>query len=308
MPTPTGRRALTGGERAFAALGRGIVRRPLVPIVVWIVLLAVAVPFLGRLGAVTQNSATTLPASSPSAEADAELAALFPGTGGGSSSYLLVSGPSIDGPVGQAVVVNVTAAIDADAALRYVGGVSSFYTAYQGYLDGMALLALATFAEADAATPNASAGLATAAALEWGPVAAFLANWSAAVAAHPGSDPASANPAALATTQAGFANDSTALAVLGAFYGAPGAPGFNGTDDCASDPANVTACTDSAARATLPAVLASAVPPEEAPVAAGALADLGVLNFTDPAAEAAAVDDVLADESGLPAAWLGTVG
>ncbi|HTT34852.1 MAG TPA: MMPL family transporter, partial [Thermoplasmata archaeon] len=150
--------------------------------------------------------------------------------------------------------------------------------------------------------------LATAAALEWGPVAAFLANWSAAVAAHPGSDPASANPAALATTQAGFANDSTALAVLDAFYGAPGAPGFNGTDDCASDPANVTACADAAARATLPAVLASAVPPAEAPVAAGALADLGVLNFTDPAAEAAAVDDVLADESGLPAAWLGTVG
>ncbi|HEY6238649.1 MAG TPA: hypothetical protein VIZ68_05640, partial [Thermoplasmata archaeon] len=57
----TGSSARTSfGERLFGGLGRGLVRHPWYPVIFWILVLLVALPFLSQLAAVTTNSATTL--------------------------------------------------------------------------------------------------------------------------------------------------------------------------------------------------------------------------------------------------------
>lgn len=134
-----GPRPSDGGP--FAGLGRWIVRHPWYPVVFWVVLLVVAIPFLPLLGSVTTNSATNTPASSPSAQADAELARLFPGSQGGSSSTLLFYGPNLTDANAQRVILNVTAALAADTSLRDVAGFANVYLAYAQYLAGEAQLA-----------------------------------------------------------------------------------------------------------------------------------------------------------------------
>jgi RND superfamily putative drug exporter len=131
----------TAAKGPFATLGRWIVRHPWYPVVFWAVLLVVAVPFLPLLGSVTTNSATSTPSNSPSAQANAELARLFPASVGGSSSTLLFYGPNLTDANAQRVILNVTAAVAGDRSLTDVAGVANVYTEYSSYLAGQAELA-----------------------------------------------------------------------------------------------------------------------------------------------------------------------
>ncbi|MGA7476627.1 MAG: MMPL family transporter [Thermoplasmata archaeon] len=131
----------TAAKGPFATLGRWIVRHPWYPVVFWVVLLVVAVPFLPLLGSVTTNSATSTPSNSPSAQANAELARLFPASVGGSSSTLLFYGPNLTDTNAQRVILNVTAAVAGDRSLTDLAGVANVYTEYSSYLAGQAELA-----------------------------------------------------------------------------------------------------------------------------------------------------------------------
>jgi len=300
-------RSLTAGERAFSRLGRGIVRHPWYPIVFWIIVVAIALPFLGRVGSVTANSATTLPANAPSAEAAAELARQFPGGGSGSASYLVFTGPNVTGPLGQAIVVNVSAAIAGDPTIVDRASVDSVYSSYRDYLEGLTTLATGTIAAGLAATPDLPTAINQSATLLWAPPAAFTATWQGLVAAHPSTPPASWNYPAYNATAPTFAGSSEATAVLAAFYGgaAGSAGGFNGSLDCAADLSTVVACADGAARAGSAQLLPLFAPNATALAVAGAaLADLGIENYTTSAAQRVAAGVVLATESGLPAAWI----
>lgn len=304
------RRTLTGGERAFGWLGRGIVRHPWYPIVFWVLLLLIAVPFLGRLGTVTTNSATDISSSAPSAQASAEIARLFPSLTAGSDSLLPFTGPSIEGPVGQAVVLNVTRAIESDTNLTYVAGVSTLYTAYAQYLAGLAEIAGVTISESLATTPSLPAAVNGTASLIWGPPASFVAQWQALVAGHPGTPPSQWNDPAYNATRATFAGNAESLQVLSAFYaGAAGSGGgFNGSFACASDPAVVVACADNATRTGVaPLVPGVAGPGTATLVGDTVLGDLGVENFTSPSAQRAASVDLLATEAGEPAGFVAQV-
>jgi uncharacterized membrane protein YdfJ with MMPL/SSD domain len=302
-------RTLTAGERIFAGLGRGIVRHPWYAVVFWIVLLALAAPFLGQVGQVTTNSATTLPSSAPSAVAGAEIARLFPNLTAGSASYLVFTGAEITGPTGQAVVENVTAAIEVDPSIADLDSVDSVYTAYHGYLTGMTVLALGTLGPALATTPSLPVAVNGTAALLWGPPAAFLGTWTTLVAAHPGTSPAAWNFPAYNATRSAYAGVPSAQTILAAFYtGAPTSPdGFNGSRDCAADPANATRCADAAARAGVAPLLPQLVNASGLDTAERALAGLGVENFTAAAAQRTVAAQVLADGSGLAPGWLLTV-
>ncbi len=125
----------------FASLGRWVVRHPWHPVIFWVVLLVVAVPFLPLLGSVTTNSATSTPSSSPSAQANAELARLFPGSQSGSSSLLLFYGPNLTDANAQHVILDVGAAVAGDTSLKDVAGVVSVYSEYASFLAGQAELA-----------------------------------------------------------------------------------------------------------------------------------------------------------------------
>lgn len=302
-------RQLTAGERAFSRLGRAVVRHPAYVVAFWVVLVLVAAPFLGHVGQVTTNSATTLPSTAPSAVASAEIARLFPNLTAASASYLLFTGPNITGPAGQSVVVNVTAAVQADPAIAYLDSVDSLYTAYQSYLLGMTGLALETIGPAVASAPSLSTSVNRSAALLWAPPAVFVTTWSGLVAAHPGSPAATWNYPAFTATQTVFAADANSTQVLAAFYQGPasGPGGFNGSLACAADPANVTPCADTAVRLGVGPLLPRLVPASGLPVAAAALAGLGITNYTAPAAQQRVAATVLAAASGLPAGWLLTV-
>ena len=144
-PLPEARKRPEKGP--FASLGRWIVRHPWYPVVFWVVLLVIAVPFLPLLGSVTTNSATSTPSNSPSAQANAQLARLFPGSGDASSSTLLFYGPNLTDANAQRVILNVSAAIAGDTSLSEVAGVRSVYSEYAMFLAGQAELAERFLAE-----------------------------------------------------------------------------------------------------------------------------------------------------------------
>ena len=303
-------RALTAGERAFGWLGRGIVRHPWYPIVFWVVLLLVAAPFLGRLGTVTANSATDIASSAPSAQASAEIARLFPSLTAGSDSLLLFTGPSIEGPVAQGVVLNVTRALEADGNLSDVAGVSSLYTAYQSYLAGLTTIATVTIAQSLEASPSLPTAVNTTATLVWGPPAGFLADWESLVASHPSNPPSEWNYPAYNETLGGLDGDPAAITVLNDFYDGSGtAGGFNGSFACASlAPALVAGCADNATRAGVAPDLTALVGAGTATaVGTVVLGALGTGNFSDAVAQHNASVDFLAVEAGEPAGWVNRV-
>jgi len=275
----------------FRALGRWIVRHPWAPVAFWVAVLVITLPFLPLLGSVTNNSATNLPANSPSGQAAAELALLFPNTTGApSSSLLLIVGSNVTDAYAQRAVMNLTTAIQDDPGLTEVSSVTSIYSSYADYLAGQA-----------GATWKLSADLRTAvndsAGLLWGPPAAFYATWAGMVDRHPNATPAEFNYPAYVATLAQFNGSSAPYerAVLGAVYsGYNGSgTGFNGTLDCASanGTASQIACVESSARINLPPLIAAELPnPTEQIPGRVVLTTLGLLNFTDPAALAAAVD------------------
>lgn len=296
------------GPKLFRALGRAIVRHPVYPVVGWVVLLLVTVPFLSHVGSVTTNSTSTISSSSPSAQAADRLAQLFPNSTSASSATLLFYGPNLTGPAGQGVVENVTAALAANSSLRYVSSVQSVYTAYAGYLAGEVRLAAGTVAAAQASVPSASDSVNASAALLWGPPAVFWADWEALVANTSGNW-ASENYPALQQAAGVFANDSAALSVLDAFYyGTNGSgTGFNGTADCATGPTvpDALVCADSTVRQN-EAPLVPLLFNGSAAVAVGeaTLAGLAVENFTAWASVQGTTATVIGAGSGLPASWV----
>ena len=296
--------AETGGTRILGRLARWVVRHPWYPIVFWVVLLLVSVPFFSLLGSVTTNSAQSTASNAPSALANAELARLFPNSTGGSSSTILLIGPNLTDANAQRVVLNVTAALDGDRALSDVASVSSVYTGYGGYLTGQAELAIGVLASGLAASPPVPVAVNQSAALLWGPPAAFLGAWESLVANH--TAPAAANYPAYNSTLASLGGSAPAIAVLNAFYsGNASVPGFNSTSGCWTAPATVGACTNATARATESGLVPSLVPvPADRVVPYAVLATLGVGNFTAWPSVQSTASVVLATESGLAGGWV----
>ncbi len=296
------------GVSAFARLGRAVVRRPFVPLVAWVVLVAAAAPFLSHLGAVTTSSTESVASNAPSNLAAARFAELFPGDNGASSTILLFYGPDVVGAAGQGLVLNVTAAIERSRALVDVRTVSSVYTAYSAYLAGETELAGAAIGSAETGSPNLTAAVNGSAELLWGPPALFVANWEALVQGS--GPPASAsNAPAYNETVGDLAGSPEALDVLAAFYNGTGgsATGFNGSAaDCASDYpslAAVVACADTSARANVGAILAS-LPDLNATIAPAVLAGMGIENSTIPTTVLDVAAGFVAASSGLPTTWV----
>ncbi len=294
------------GPRLFGALGRWIVRHPWYPIAFWVALLIIAVPFLPLLGSVTTNSTTSLPASAPSSLADRELAELFPNETGGSSTYLLFTGPNLTDANAQNTILTVAAALRADPKLTYVAAISSVYTTYAAYLGGAAQIASGSV---QTAAPSLLPAVNLSAALLWGPPALFLGTWQGLV--RNGTAPEAANVPAYQLTSAAFANQTAPLEVLDAFYvgyGSSGA-GFNGSARCAQDPAAVVACTDRTTRQNVAPLIEELFPsgPSARTVANVTLATLGVENYSAYPSVQATVAALLQPTVGLPAAWIGTV-
>lgn len=281
------------GERLFRGLGRGLVRHPTWPILFWVLLLLVTVPFLGRIGSVTANSATTLPASAPSAVANAQLAAEFPRSSGGSQSLLVVSGNDVTGPTGQNVTLALAAAIAGDRSLVDVAGVTDLYTAYAHYLAGNGEIAALSIATADTGpTPLPSVTNATAD-LVWGTVGRYVSQWQSLVSAHPGTAPASWNYPAENATLALLGNSTAAGGLLEQFYGSVG--GFNAST-CGNDPATVEACAEGIARGALN----GSPPVVSTPDGDQILEGLGIGNFSTASAQGIVIDRYLAATAGIP--------
>ncbi|MGA8276464.1 MAG: MMPL family transporter [Thermoplasmata archaeon] len=295
----------TLGVRLFGGLARGIVRHPWYPVLFWIALLVVVVPFLPLLGSVTTNSSQTVPASSPSSIANAELARLFPNESGGSSSILLFTGPNLTDRNAQGAIENVTTALRTDRSLQDVASVGSVYTSYSSFLAGQTEIAGGAIHAADPLL----AGINGSAALEWGPPALFVSAWQA-LAANASEPPSYWNYPAYVRTEAAVANNSGAVAVLSAYYnGVDGSgAGFNGTAACASHSSEVVACSDAVVRTQVALLVPTlfALPSEQA-LAYVVLDRLGIENATDWPSVRGTASAVLGPEVGYPAAWVNTV-
>jgi uncharacterized membrane protein YdfJ with MMPL/SSD domain len=289
----------SGGARLFARVGRFLVRHPWYPILFWVALLVLTVPFLPLLGSVTTNSTTNLPSNSPSARASAEFAALFPDQAGGSSSILLFYGPNLTDANGQSVVLNVTTALRNDASLTDVAGVASVYTEYAGFLAGQAELAGGVLRSATSGPSALPPAINSSAQVLWVPSAVYVADWQARVAN--GTPPNSANYPAFVSANASLAN-ATLSGVLSAFYGV-----FNGSADCAADPSQLTACASGAARLGEAPLVPTLFPPSATAVADATLAGLSTQNFTAwPSIQGVTVG-LVGPQSGVPASFLHTV-
>ena len=306
------RRPPVAGSRIFSALGRGIVRHPWYPIIFWVLLLAIAVPAIIQVNSVTTNSATTLPTSAPSVVAEAKIEQLFPSQANGSNTFVLLTGAGIGTASGQPSVLAVTNALATDHRLVDVASVSSLYSAYQGYLAGEARLALGFLGEALSASPSLPTEVNQSASVVWGPPALYVSVWVNLV--QNGSvPPAQANWRAFDQTWGMLAvKPAPAQAVLAAFYnGTSSGPGFNQTSSAclsAAPLANIVACADVSARATLPGALTQIIPgPTNQSLPLFALQALGIQNFTyEPAVHSATVGYV-GLEAGIPVGWLGLV-
>jgi RND superfamily putative drug exporter len=316
---------LGAGGRAFQRLGRGIVRHPWYPILFWVVLFLVSLPLLAHLSDATQNSASNVPSSAPSSQASAELARLFPGASAPSSSLLLFTGTNITGLAGEGSVLAATSAISNDPKLTHIASVDSLYTGYQQFLVGETEMALAALAPALAGPlPTASVPSLDAPVL-WGPASSFLHHWLSLEANRTSGSASQSNPPAYLQTAAELRllpapTNATELQILEAFYnGTAGAPwGFNGSStfggagDCARSPANVTNCTTATARSTGLALLASTggsggAGSSRTVVDAALLSQLGLANFSDPAAQREVTVSLVAEASGVPGPWIARV-
>ena len=300
----------TAGERIFGGLGRGVVRHPWYPVIFWVLLLLVALPFLGRLGSVTTNSATTLPSDAPSAVAQAEIDRLFPNQSGGSDSLLLVTGPNVTGAVGQATVLALGRSIASDPNVTHLAGVASLYSAYSSYLAGNAQVVEGGLGQAYAS--GVPAAVRESALALWTPPATYVATWTAMVAGHPTTAPSSWNYPAYNATLGQLGGNATEAYILGTFYnGPPPSPagtvsGFNGTAACAQDPSVVSACAENVTRAAVGAIVRNLAPdPVAQPVPYAVLADLGLTNFSSLQAQHGVVVDVVAAAIGLPVGFVG---
>ncbi len=280
----------SGAARQFGRLGRWIVRHPWHPIVFWIVLLVIAVPFLSRLGSVTTNSESSAPANSPSVHASDELARLFPNTTGGSSSILLFYGPNLTDGNGQGVVQNVTGALDADRSLTDIASIASVYTTYSAYLAGQVRLAGGELGPITVAVNGSAAVL-------WGPPTLYFANWQRLV--DNGTPPSRANPEAYNTTRAELDN-ATLEVVLSGFY-----QWFDNETGCGVT--NGTPPATCATRAVWNGVgplLPSLFPPPAQSIANATLFGLNIENATNATSLAELSAGLVASATGFPVTFV----
>jgi len=290
---------------SFERLGRWIVRHPWHPILFWVALLVVTIPFLPLLGTVTTNSVTTLPANSPSGQASAELARLFPNDPSASSSVILLYGPNLTDANAQRVVQNVTAALRTDPSLTYLSSVETVYTQYAIFLSGQAELANGIVQRSLSNSTPLPASVNQSAELLWAPAALFLETWTALVGqglCHP--TPAACNYPAYESTASALSNSTLSLEVLGAFYNAS-TGGFNRTSGCANDPATTVPCTDATVRSTESPLVPVLVPnPADRVVPFAVLSDLGTQNFTAWPSVRGVAASVLGSTEGVPVSFL----
>jgi len=296
------------GARLFGGLARWILRHPWYPILFWVALLVLVVPFLPLIGSVTTNSTEAVPTNSPSAVANAELARLFPNESGGSSSILLFVGTNLTDRNGQGVIENVTRAVTTDRSLGEVADVASVYTRYASYLAGQVQLAGGGIEGAAHASPALLTSLNQTALLLWGTPAEFLLEWEGFASRLTG-NASSANYPAYTATVAALGNNTPALDVLKAFYvGYNGSTaGFNGSAACAADPPAVVACVDRVARAEEAGLASVLLPPSGQALGVATLAGLGAENSTLWPEVRATASTLVAGEVGLPAPWVDTV-
>jgi len=288
-----------GGARLFGRLGAWLVRHPWYPILFWVALLVVAIPFLPLLGSVTTNSTSSVPSNSASAQASAEFARLFPNETGGSASILLLYGPNMTDTNAQGVVLNVTAALENDRSLSEVGSVATVYTQYSAYLAGQALLTGGALRAALGGTAALLTGINASAQVLWGPPALFLQTWQQLVLN--GTSPLAANYPAYRATNASLSNASASL-VLQGFYGI-----FNGSGMCAADPSQVGPCADRAGRAGESPLIPTVFPPADRAAATAVLAGLGAENSTQWSSVQLLAADFVGNSSGIPAPFLVTI-
>jgi len=302
------------GVRLFGGMARWIVRHPLYPIIFWVVLLVVAVPFLPLLNSVTTNSSSTPPSSAPSAVAQHQFDQQFPNDTGGSSATVLLYGANLTDRHAQDVVENVTAALLADRSLSYVGSVETIYTTYASYLSGEVQLASGVIRGGLTEAPPVPVAVNTTSALLWGVPAAYLSAWET-LTENQTPPLSSYNLPAYNETETAFASSPPALEVLGTFYDGNGTSraGFNGSAACAnaSYPAGVLACADAAARSNLKHLALSSPSlfplPAEKALALAALEGLAIENYTNWTGIRGVASDVLANASGLSARWIDAV-
>jgi uncharacterized membrane protein YdfJ with MMPL/SSD domain len=296
------------GDRVFGGLGRAVVRHPWYPIIFWVALFIIAIPFLSLLGSVTTSSTTSLPSSAPSSQAQAELNRLFPNEGGGSSSILVISGPNVTSATAQGALENITDRLLTDRSLTEVESITSVYTSAAGYLAGQAGLThqiLQSALNGSTPTPPLLGAINQSAGALWGPPAAYVANWRVLVNESP-SDPERANLPAYNVTRASFANQTLPLQVLSAFYlGSNGTtPGFNATPACWTLTA-VAACASAVARTTEAPLIPLIEPsPAQQLVPRTALATLNVANFTTFSSVQGTAAEVLNQSVGTPPGFL----
>ncbi|MCI4341699.1 MAG: MMPL family transporter [Thermoplasmata archaeon] len=295
----------TRGERVFAALGRGIVKHPWYPIIGWLLLLLLALPFLGLVASSTTNSTTTLPSAAPSSVAANHIATEFPNATTGSASFLLFLGPNLSAAPTQALVAEVTSRISGDRALQDVAAVSSLYSAYQQYLTGEATAAEQVVGSALSGSTAFGTELNQTSGEFWGPPAAFVATWTGLVSAHPGSAPGGWDYPAYSQTRTTLGSNASALQVLDAFYSGPSNSGFNGSSGCSVSVQLQPACADGVVRvneATLIPSLAGTGTP--ALLAGAVLQNLGIENATNASSVRWAGSAFLGQSSGPNAYWL----
>ncbi len=287
----------------FSALGRAIVRHPWYPVIGWIVLLVVVIPFLPLLGSVTTNSATTLPDSAPSQIASSEIQRLFPNQSAGSDSLLLFTGTNVTNQSSQSSIQAVTAAVAADPQILYVLNASSVYTSYQGYLAGMTDIVLGTIGGAQSTSPPLTTAVNQSALLLWGPPALFVRDWLVLVAQQPATPPAALNPVANRQASLALGPDAAAQLVLNTFYNGTNGNGhgFNGTAGCAAQPLLAGACADNVTVSQVGPIIPTLVPnPADRVVPYAALAGLGVANYSSAASQRTVAAGILAPSAGLP--------
>ena len=299
----------TVGFRVFGGLARVIIRHPWYPVIFWVAMLVVVVPFLPLVGSVTTNSSQTVSSSAPSSLANAEFARLFPNESGGSSSILLFTGPNLTDRNAQGAVQNVTAALLEDRSLQEVGSVSNVYTSYSGFLAGQTEIAAGAIHGAEQGADGLTTGINDSADLLWSPPALFLSTWET-LAANVSYPPSHWNYPAYIDSLAKLGNNSGPIAVLSAFYDGAGSSeaGFNGSAACAVDPATALGCSDSIVRAQVALLVPTLFPlVSEQAVADAVLDHLGVENWTTWPSVRATASDLLGPEVGFPATWVDAV-
>ena len=295
--TPSLSRVLSP-ERTFHRLGRRIVAHPRWVILLWVVLLLLALPLLSHISGATSPSTVNLPSSSPSQQAQALFARVFPNLTADSSSLIVLTGNNVTGPVGRNATVELATAILSDPALQALEGVSSLYTAYQAYLAGQGALGLSTLSEALGTSPSPLLAVNQTAALLWGVAYTYTSTWEA-LAGNTSSGASQWNYPAYQMTARDYTGNALALENLSEFYNGKTSPGngFNGTADCASQPNAVVACSTG--------VVLTVHAQERATLLGSAVLDhLGLLNFSAWPAVQRATSFWVGGEAGLPGGWL----